>query len=447
MNFWDVERHEQNIAAVTPEGISLTYAALAVKADVFAENLPDRKTVGIIQCQNTLETLIAYIGCLRHHHVAILIGKETAADTLTEAFNVDWLMQADGEISVFDKTKKNIDSRVAILLSTSGSTGSPKQVVLSYENLQANAASIAEYLELSPDEKPITTLPFQYSYGLSVINSHLLAGSTMLLTEKAIITREFWEFFRKEKATSMAGVPTTYEMFVRLKLDTMQLDSLKTLTQAGGKLQVDKVQHFHQLARQQGWRFFVMYGQTEATARMSYLPLDVVEHYPQSIGIAIPGGKFWLEDESGHKITDMNTPGELVYQGPNVMLGYASNASEIERFEDNAVLHTGDLAVAVDNEVFQITGRKKRIIKLHGLRIALDELEQLFSQHSLEVLCTGTDHNLVIACLPSQNVDVLKQFLEDYTEIKPMQVKFLVMENWPVTESGKIAYDKLINLA
>ncbi len=161
-----------------------------------------------------------------------------------------------------------------MLLNTSGSTGSPKLVRLSGQNLQANAVSIVSYLGLTADERPITSLPMAYSYGLSVINSHLLAGATLVLNEHGVLRREFWDSLDRYSCTSFAGVPYTYQMLLQTGLLKKRGATLRTLTQAGGALAETYVRQMNDLARQRGFKFFVMYGQTEATARISYLPFE-----------------------------------------------------------------------------------------------------------------------------------------------------------------------------
>lgn len=159
-----------------------------------------------------------------------------------------------------------------MLLTTSGSTGSPKLVRLSKENILENAKSIAQYLDIDQNERAITSLPMHYSYGLSVINSHLISGATILLTEDSYIQRDFWVFAREQRVTSFSGVPFTYEILKKMKFWNRNLPTLRTLTQAGGKLSNELIEYFAKNAKLRDVNFYVMYGQTEATARMSYLP-------------------------------------------------------------------------------------------------------------------------------------------------------------------------------
>lgn len=257
-----------------------------------------------------------------------------------------------------------LHSELAVLLTTSGSTGSPKLVRLSYDNIRSNAESIAEYLNITVDERPVTSLPMYYSYGLSVINSHLLKGATILLTDKPVIQKEFWTFVKEQRATSIAGVPYTYEMLKRLRIFRMDLPELKTMTQAGGKLNADLAKEYMEQAAASGKKFIVMYGQTEATARMSYLPFDRALEKYSSIGIAIPGGSFSLIDERGDEIEDVNKDGELVYTGANVSLGYAECREDLAKGDENSgVLYTGDIARRDEDGFYYITGAYETLCK------------------------------------------------------------------------------------
>ena len=452
--FWELEPPGAATAALTPDGIRHSYQQLADLADQCSQQFPNDRSVGLILCRNTPATLITYLACLRHGHVALLLDAalpQDLIDKLIQTYRAEWLVDAAGSFkltgqSAADNSAVNnnaVDQRAALMLSTSGSTGSPKQVVLSADNLNANAHSIAQYLDVGPDERPITTLPFHYSYGLSVINSHLLQGATLLITEDALVTKEFWAFFREAGATSLAGVPTFYDMLHRLRLETMDLPSLRTLTQAGGRLATEQVRHFTQLTKEKGWRFFVMYGQTEATARMAYLPPAMLEDYPDCIGVPVPGGEFWLADTSGQHIEETETEGELIYRGPNVMLGYACCREDLSLLSPSDVLHTGDLAMRNTAGLYRITGRLKRIIKLHGHRVSLDEMEQAFQANGHNVICGGDDQHLIIAHRPSEQAESLQTFAMQRLRVPATAIQCIALDAWPTTDSGKIAYHKL----
>ncbi|MFF4619990.1 AMP-binding protein [Nonomuraea jabiensis] len=269
---------------------------------------------------------------------------------------------------------------LAVLLATSGSTGNPKLVRLSRQAVLANATAIATALSIVPDEIAPTSLPLHYSYGLSVLNSHLVAGATVMLTEAGLLERSFWTHLDAHRCTSLAAVPYQYEMLRRLRYDRSEHPALATLTQAGGRLGQDLVQEF----AGQADRFFVMYGQTEATARIAVLPPDRLADRPGSAGLAIPGGRLSVDE------------GEIVYHGPNVMMGYAETAADLARGDDlGGVLRTGDLG-RLDAEGFlYLTGRLKRIAKIFGVRVNLDDVERLL-RGSVPVAVTSGDDRVTV---------------------------------------------------
>jgi long-chain acyl-CoA synthetase len=234
----------------------------------------------------------------------------------------------------------------------------------------------------------VTTLPPSYSYGLSVINSHLQAGGCLVLNEHSVLSREFWATVQRHGATSLAGVPATYQMLLRSGFERMSLPSLRTLTQAGGALGDRATAARCRQVAKRGWRFFVMYGQTEATARISYVPPQRLAEKIGSIGVAIPRGGLSVDPANG----------ELIYRGPNVMMGYASGPDDLALGDElGGVLRTGDLGRCDDDGFFHVTGRLKRFIKLAGLRVGLDEVERgLHGATGLPVSASGRDDKLVV---------------------------------------------------
>jgi acyl-CoA synthetase (AMP-forming)/AMP-acid ligase II len=340
--------------------------------------------------------------------------------------------------------KITINRELALLLPTSGSTGSPKMVRLTGNNVDANASSIAQYLKLDHTDRPITSMPMHYSYGLSIINSHLKVGATILLTDDSFITRPFWDFFKEYAATSFAGVPYIYETLRRLKFFDMSLPSLKTMTQAGGKLTPEFVLEFVEFSRKKGIDFYVMYGQTEATARISYLPpKDNLSKY-KSMGIAIPGGELSLIDDDGKTITRSGVDGELVYRGPNVMLGYAEKEEDLAKGDDmHGELKTGDVAQFDEDGYFYITGRMKRFIKIYGERVNLDAVEHYLKSLGYVCVCGGKDDLLCVATTDSGKTQeikntILSKFGYHHNAVRVIEVKDIIKSS-----SGKILYEQM----
>jgi acyl-coenzyme A synthetase/AMP-(fatty) acid ligase len=347
-------------------------------------------------------------------------------------------------MSYEDYIVKNINPELLICLTTSGSTGSPKFVRLSEKNLISNAESIAEYLNITDKERPITSLPMYYSYGLSVINSHLIKGATILLTDKAVIQKEFWQFAKEQGATSISGVPYTYEMLRRLRIFNMDLPSLKTMTQAGGKLNAKIAKEYIDKSIENNKRFIVMYGQTEATARMSYLPMDKALDKYASIGMAIPGGQFSLKDNQGNEILDADVDGELIYKGDNVSLGYAENISDLAKGDENlGILSTGDVARRDTDGYYYITGRLKRFVKIWGNRCNLDATEQLVKSITTNCACAGVDDKITVFVTEAGLEESIKSLLSEKTGLNTRAFAVKVIDNIPKNDSGKVQYAEL----
>jgi long-chain acyl-CoA synthetase len=332
---------------------------------------------------------------------------------------------------------------LALLLSTSGSTGGRKYVRLSKQNLWSNAAAIADYLSLSPDELPVTTLPPSYSYGLSVIHSHLLVGACQVVTNKTFFDREFWDLLSKFKVTSMAGVPYHYEILKKLRFTKMDLPHLRMLTQAGGRMSTELTQEFANHCRSKGMCFFTMYGQTEASPRISYVPSVHAFSKAGTIGIPIPGGELELRSETGSLVTEAHVAGEMVYRGPNVCLGYAESRADLLLGDHNrGVLYTGDLAERDDDGYYRIVGRKKRFIKLFGNRVNLQDIEEQLSDSDAVVACSGNDDILevYVAGVSAAKALEIKQAVMAKLRVGGQGVAVYGVDDLPRNESGKIRY-------
>ncbi|UCC79608.1 MAG: AMP-binding protein [Candidatus Zixiibacteriota bacterium] len=458
--FQELNKFGDNIVAIEPGGEKYSYRSLVTESDRFIENLDTvKKKLVFILCRNCFEALVGYIGSLRSASAGILLPStidKDSLDNLTGLYKPDYVWRpVNSGNGVFNfknyslertgiTRDEEIHSDLVLLLSTSGSTGSPKMVRLTASNIDENASSIAEYLKLHEDERPITTLPMHYSYGLSVINSHLKVGATLLLTNDSLVSRPFWNYFLSSKATSIAGVPYNYEILRRIKFFKMDLGSLKTMTQAGGKLTPKYALEFAEFAEEKKINFFIMYGQTEATARISYLPPeDALEKY-RSIGIAIPGGAMSLIDDNGNTINDPNIQGELVYQGPNVMLGYATSVSDLAKGDElKGVLKTGDIAFYDEDGYFYVTGRKKRFIKIYGNRVNLDEIEHFLKEQGYNGVCGGKDDQMYIAITDNGKAEAVKNIISGKYGFHPNSFRIKEVTEIYKSTSGKILYEKI----
>lgn len=438
-----------------------SYSEMLEIADAICGKVGERTLVFCL-CSNNKESLFGYVGFIRGRVVPVLLDASIHIDRLRRLINLymptyiwassenqDLLKVMDSSFVFGDYTlfrcptflQHDLDEHLALLLTTSGSTGSPKFVRLSYENIFKNAESIGEYLDINADDKPITTLPMNYSYGLSIINSHFICGATIIVTDASIMKKEFWDLCREQRVTTFGGVPFVYEMLNRLKFEEFNLPSLKKLTQAGGKLSSILSYKFAKVCSQKGIQFFTMYGQTEATARMTYLPCEKNLDKVGSIGIAIPDGELILQNDNGNKITAPNVIGELIYKGANVSLGYAESLFDLsKKDENNGILRTGDMAYFDQDGYFFISGRIKRMIKVYGNRISLDEVEGLLNEHGHDCICAGTDDQMYIYTLKEDCVQI-KKIIKEKLNLKGFEI--MRIEEIPRNHFGKILYSEL----
>ena len=235
----------------------------------------------------------------------------------------------------------------------------------------------------------------------------------------------------------------TYEILKKMRILKKDFPSLKTMTQAGGKLSKSLQKEFGEYADKNNIKFFIMYGQTEATARMSYLPYEMCLKKMGSIGIAIPGGSFSLIDENGNEIKTPDTSGELIYKGDNVSLGYADKKEDLMRGDDRGgILKTGDIAKFDKDGYFYIVGRLKRFIKIFGIRISLDKCEEILKKEypNSEFVCFGEDDNMKIYTTDEKKADVVSNYLSDYLGLNESGFEGVYIKEFPRNSSGKIMY-------
>jgi acyl-CoA synthetase (AMP-forming)/AMP-acid ligase II len=458
-----LQHRDGRVAVAAPaQGVQLTYAELGARVDEVAGTLA--RTVGarrlvFLAPGPDVEAVLLYLGCLRAglpvclaepqpgplarlaqaYQPALVLAPETVA--APEGWTAGPAsVPGYGAAVAARPAEVEPHPDLTLLLTTSGSTGDPKLVRLTTRNLASNATHIAEYLGLGAGERAIQSLPIHYSYGLSVLNSHLVAGGTVVLTPHSFMRPEFWRDFDEHRATSFAGVPYMYETLHRLRFDPAKHPTLRTLTQAGGALRRDLIAHYHAAATRMGARLVVMYGQTEATARISYVPPERLGEKIGTIGVPIPGGRLWLEPLDG----DTGGRAELVYQGDNVMMGYALTQDDLSRGDElHGVLRTGDLG-SVDHEgYFSVVGRLKRFAKLFGRRVSLEDVErELESTFPVRAIATETEDRLGVVLVADGAVrdEALAAHLARFLAVPPSAIAVRRLSELPLTATGKKDY-------
>ena len=469
MHLFDkLEDYSSNVAIIDDNQNSYTYKELLHSADILGEKISKHTTVFLV-CKNSYEFMISYIALIRKKVVFFLINnsinkekfkylinhykpiyiltpdeKNISGLKLKELFNLNKRYKL---LKTNFQKKYYVYSKLALLMTTSGSTGSPKFVRLSYSNLFDNATKISQYLNIQSSDRPITTMQPSYSYGLSIINSHLIKGASIIMTECTLFEKKFWDIFKKEKATTFGGVPFIFEILKKIKFNKMNLPYLKYITQAGGKLNKYLLGEFIKISEEKKIKFYVMYGATEATARMSYLDCKLIKQKFGSIGKPLKEGKFYIYNDKNKIIKKSNTVGELIYEGNNVMLGYAKKIEDLKKVDFNKKkLFTGDLAKRDGDGFYYITGRKNRYLKMFGIRINLDEVEQLIKSHGIDSACSGKDDDLKIFITNSHKRNFITKFLTKNLRINKSYLSINIVQKIPRNQDGKILYSDLQNL-
>lgn len=439
---FDLAQHGDTPALVVGHE-EISYLRLQELVDARAATLGRTRRLVLLECANELEPLVTYLACLAGGRPVMLVPARTGSaahdqwDRLVAAYDPDVLCRRDhpdGVEEVRTGTRHELHPDLAVLLGTSGSTGTPKLVRLSHDNLLSNAQAIAGYLHLGPGSRAATTLQMQYCYGLSVVNSHLLAGGSLWLTDRSVVDPEFWEGFDRVGATSFAGVPYTFDLLDRAGTDWLARPTLRQVTQAGGALPAERVRALARAATDAGVELFVMYGATEATARMAYLPPHLAVARAGTIGVPIEGGDLRIDD------------GELVYTGPNVMLGYAETPADLARGRTVHELRTGDLGVQDDDGLYRVTGRRNRLAKLFGTRLDLDVTERLLAANGIEARAVATER-LVVFMTDAHRTRTARELVRRHHCLPAHSVTVRVLTDLPRTANGKPDHATLERLA
>ena len=446
------------------KGVFFSYSNLFEEIKKFNLN-SEIKSLAFIISENSYECLSGYCALSYNNFSVGLIENATDKNVIDNILNRfkplyvyqpnysdyrnDWKPIHKLGHYVLYKTSFSIDYEInenlSTLIMTSGSTGCPEFVRLSYENIYDNTKNICKYLKVNKNDRAITTLPMSYSYGLSIINTHLFSNSSIVLTKQSFMQNKIWTMINDFSVTTFGGVPYIFEILKRLNFDNLNMKTVKYITQAGGKLNSGLETYLYDACRKKNIKFFIMYGQAEASPRMSYLPYKMLSKKRNSIGIPIPNGKLSLADENGKIIKNVGQEGELVYCGANVCLGYALNAYDLKKGDlNNGILKTGDLAIFDEDGYFYITGRKKRFVKIFGNRISLDYVEQSLYNQGVECVCVGNDDlKIKVFTINKKNIQKINIYFKKTLKLNKSYFDCHLIDFIPRNQSGKILYSKL----
>jgi long-chain acyl-CoA synthetase len=408
----------------------------------------------VVLADNDVGGVVSYLGALASGHAVYLAKADTPlTQEFIDRYQPDYVvakpallrkMPADPFRPVhssfgYDVVRSvrdagSIGSSTTLLLSTSGSTGSAKLVRLSERNLLAGARQVREALHLRPGERAITSLPFSFVYGLTVLHSHLASGGSLVVSSRSMVDRLFWQSVAQHRVTSLAGVTWTYQTLRQINFKWVQYPSLRTLMHSGSRMDTATHGWLMDLSSTYDRDVVFMYGQTEATGRMCVLPPSQARQKPGAVGWPVPRGQIHCDDD-----------GRITYRGPNVMLGYASSRSDLlDTTPALDALQTGDLGRLDDDGCLYITGRATRICKLLGQRINLDEVEVLLKDVG-NVAVKGTDDLLEIFVEGESPPGLHTRIVELAAQIGvPRRTLALRrIDTLPRSSSGKILYQDL----
>jgi acyl-CoA synthetase (AMP-forming)/AMP-acid ligase II len=339
--------------------------------------------------------------------------------------------------------RTDIHPELSLMLSTSGSTGSPKFVRLSHQNITSNAAAIAQVLEIGETERVLAHLPLHYSFGFSVISSHLSSGASVVPTSESLASGAFWKLFREHHCTALPGVPSHFDILKRLDIDRLRVPTLVRLMQAGGRMRPEMIKDFAAKMSARSGRLYVMYGQTEASPRITTLPAEEALSNLGSVGPALPGGRLEIRDEKGGHLPS-GAIGEVVYFGPNVMMGYATSRAELAHgYQLKDGLHTGDLGYLDDRGYLTLSGRANRFAKVHGIRVSLDEVERMLSGYGTSAAVEAGENKVAVVVLQAKDTKVIHAELVERLRLPPSAIIVQAADMLPIKANGKIDYAKI----
>ena len=333
---------------------------------------------------------------------------------------------------------------LAVLLATSGSTGQPKLVRLSRSGVVANAEAIAGALAIGADSVAATTLPLFYSYGFSVLTSHLRAGATVVLADGDVTGRALWSAVDTHGVTTLPLVPSQLEMLRRLRWRPERHPRIRSLTAAGGRLRDDTALHFHALLSASGGRLSVMYGQTEAGPRIAILPPEALEKKLGSVGPAIAGVRLSIRLADGTETVEPGLSGEVICRGPGVMMGYADEALDLAEPDAlNGTLRTGDLGRLDEDGCLWLSGRISRIGKVFGIRVDLDAVERTLAAEGPVAALAVDDTIRIWIQGPEGRGAESAQHVADSLRVPPSGVDVRFIDLLPTLPNGKTDYHAL----
>jgi long-chain acyl-CoA synthetase len=456
--------YNNNEIAFISNNNTYTYKDLNNFSKKISKYIKVKKSLIIILSNNLIESVFAYFSLLHLKHVPIILDEKTDRIFLKKLIktykpNYIWspIKKRERKKKVFffenynlielNKKKINLHKDLCLLATTSGSTGSKRLVKQSYINLKSNTDEICKYLNIKKKDKTIMTLPINYTFGMSVLNTHYIKKSIIILNNNSILQKKFWEIFKTYEPNCIYGVPYTFEILDGLKF-FKEKNKIKFLAQAGGKLNKYYQLKIGKFAKKNKFKFYIMYGQAEATTRIAYLKPELVLKKKNSIGKSINGGKIKLLDSKNKPILKNNVPGNLVYSGKNIFIGYAFQQSDLAKKEIIKNLYTNDIATRDDQGFYYIVGRSKRFCKVLGISYNLDDIEELIKKKfkRLNFAIVSNDKKIFVFSDNSKLSTAATKFISKKININLSLIENKKISKIPRLENGKINYPSILKL-
>tara|TARA_B100001964_G_scaffold188168_1_gene209411 strand:+ start:282 stop:1682 length:1401 start_codon:yes stop_codon:yes gene_type:complete len=464
MFYDEIEGFRNNVALFLDQTNQIFYRDIVDISEEFQKKIR-RRSLTILITENSIECICGYISLLRGNNPLILLDSRIRNKDLkfiidkfaphfifcsissqkklpNNLFNLIYSFKGFNLLKAKKNLSYKINDQLMILIGTSGSLAEPKFVKLSYRNIHANTQSIISYLNLKSSDRSITTMPMSYSYGFSVINTHLACGGSIAPNNYSLVDNKFWKFYSDSAPSNINGVPFFYDILDKVGFEKILGKKLKFLTLAGGKVEKKTFQNIANNCLQNDISFFLMYGQTEASPRISYhkVTKEDLDKNNIPIGKAIPEGQIILRSDSDLIIKDQNIEGELIYKGKNIFGGYAKSYEDLNSFDNKLELKTGDIGIKNKDGNFYITGRKNRFVKIYGYRVNLDYLEEKLSSKDSTVACIGINEKIYIFLSKKMSK------MESIIDLPKNTYSVLVLKKFPLNDNGKISYNDLANM-
>jgi len=458
--FFDLKKFANRIAIFDQQEKKYTYNQLLKDSKLFNRFFLEKKLI-IILADNYYEFVVFYLSAIVNNQAVIIVDTKISYEDLSNLIknylpdfifsnslkkieNFKQVMKFKNFSLNMNKLKKKkfkMNNDLSLLLPTSGTTGQTKYVKLNNENLFDNTKKISEVLKIKKTDKTITTMPPFYSYALSIINTHLQNGASIILNRHSLIDKSFWKLIERLKPNNFNGVPYIFEILSKINMNRLNFKSLRYITQAGGSLDGELKKKILNICKKNKTNFFIMYGQAEASPRISILLLKSAEKNNSCVGTPLRGGKISLKNKKYNKYFK-TYEGELIYEGKNVFAGYSNDYKDLKNeFRKIRALNTGDIGYIKNNKIY-ITGRKKRIIKIFGIRISLDQLERELRKNNFICSCGGDDKKLSVFIEKEQNFNIskLNHDIQRITNLNPRYFEVNTVDKFVRNRAGKIKH-------